>query len=208
MISKLKNFRFRWVIVFASLAGCLVIAWQVRKPLDKPVVVLLPPSEVLRSDLELREDKRLYQHGSSEAFSGLLVENFSGEARKLEIEIHHGKAHGSSRGWFENGQIEVEETFIEGVSNGLRTRWYESGQKRFQAEIVDGVIEGPYVEWHDNGTKAVAMSLKNGVTDGLAETWYPSGARKSRFHYAAGTVAKRETWPDTSANSVIGYKGD
>lgn len=191
-----------------AMAGCFVIALQFWKPVDQPVTNPIPPVEVLRSDLELREDKRLYQHGSSEAFSGLLVENFSGEARKLEIEIHHGKAHGSSRGWFENGQIEVEETFIEGVSNGLRTRWYESGQKRFQAEIVDGVIEGPYVEWHDNGTKAVAMSLKNGVTDGLAETWYPSGARKSRFHYAAGTVAKRETWPDTSANSVIGYKGD
>jgi antitoxin component YwqK of YwqJK toxin-antitoxin module len=190
------------------MAGCFVIALQFWKPVDQPVTNPIPPVEVLRSDLELREDKRLYQHGSSEAFSGLLVEDFSREARKLEIEIHDGKAHGSSRGWFENGQIEVEETFIEGVSNGLRTRWYESGQKRSQAKIVDGVIDGSYLEWHDNGTKAVAMSLKKGVADGLAETWHPSGILKSRFEYDDGKVTRRKTWPDSPANGVIGYKGD
>ena len=76
------------------------MAWQFGKSSDKPVVALLPPVEVLRSDLELREDQRLYEIGSSEPFSGLLIENFSKEVRKLEIEIHDGKAHGTSRGWF------------------------------------------------------------------------------------------------------------
>ena len=101
---------------------------------------------------------------------------------------------------FENGQIEVEETFVRGVSNGRRTRWYASGQKRSQTEIVNGKINGLYVEWHPNGTKAVEMSLKNGVTDGLAETWHPSGVPKSRFEYDAGKVTKRESWPEASTN--------
>lgn len=120
-----------------------MISWHFLKPVDKPVTTPLPPAEVLHADLKLREDKRLYEHGSGEPFSGLLVENFSKEARKLEIEIHDGKAHRSSGGWFENGQIEVEETFVRSVSNGRRIRWYASGQKHSQAEIVNDAIDGP-----------------------------------------------------------------
>ena len=42
-----------------------------------------------------------------------------GEQRKLEIEIHDGKAHGHSRGWYDNGQMEVDETFVHGGGHGV-----------------------------------------------------------------------------------------
>lgn len=93
-----------------------------------------PPRDVLRSDLDLRENV-LYLHGSKQPFQGVLVEDFSKEARKLAIEIRRGKAGGLSRGWFENGQLEVEETFVGGVSHGLRTRWHANGQKKSEEHI-------------------------------------------------------------------------
>jgi len=153
-----------------------------------------------RSALELREDQRLYVPGAGTTFTGLLVEDFTPEARKLEIEIRNGKAHGRSRGWFENGQIEVEETFVRGVSNGRRTRWYANGRKRAETDIVEGVVEGSHREWHDNGAIAVEMTLKNGLPDGITKTWHPSGAPKSRIEHQAGNIVSRESWPDPGAS--------
>jgi antitoxin component YwqK of YwqJK toxin-antitoxin module len=34
-----------------------------------------------------------------------------------------------SRGWYENGQLEVEEQFVQGTSHGSRTRWYATAKK-------------------------------------------------------------------------------
>lgn len=189
----------RWTLGLLALGVCVAITWYFgggnHPPEESPIS---PPVELLRTDLELREDQRLYAHGEQQPFKGLLVESFSEGVRKMEIEIHDGKAHGHSRGWFENGQMEVDETFVEGVSNGGRTRWYANGKKRSQAEIVEGVLQGTYQEWHENGTKAAEMIMKDGVTDGPARAWYPSGFLKSRFKYDAGKITKRESWPESA----------
>ena len=153
-----------------------------------------PPREVLRSDLDLREGV-LYLHGSKQPFTGLLVEDFSKGVRKLAIDLRHGKVEGRSHGWFENGQMEVEETFVAGVSHGLRTRWHANGQKKSEEHIEHGVVTGRYIEWHDNGQKAVEMTLKDGHPDGLVEAWHPDGTLKSQTRFESGKIVKREFFP-------------
>jgi len=151
----------------------------------------LPGRELTRSELELR-DGRLFVPGEEEPFDGTLVEYFAGQTMKASIEIKDGNAHGVTRGWYESGQVEVEEHFTEGVSHGLRTRWHANGQKRSEVEVVDGKLSGQYAEWYDNGTKAAQAYLVDGKADGLSEAWHRSGKLKSRVKLNHGEVVSRE----------------
>lgn len=149
-----------------------------------------PRREILRADLEPREGV-LFAKGEAAAFAGVLVEDYSPGQRKLEIELRRGKADGLSRGWFENGQLECQETFAGGVSHGVRTRWHPNGQQKSEEQIVGGKLEGAYREWHDNGQNAVMMILRDGQPDGIAEAWNGAGELKSRTRFERGKIVER-----------------
>ena len=152
-----------------------------------------------------RRDGVLFASGEKEPFNGHLIENYTATARKATVEVHNGKVHGVSCGWYDNGQIEVEETFVEGVSHGTRTRWHANGARKSLAQIEHGEVVGPYFEWYDNGQRAVQMTLRDGQPDGLVEAWHRSGALKSHVRFEQGKQVSREFWPDpvaaTASNS-------
>lgn len=155
------------------------------------------PAEVPRSRLVMRNGLA-YVGDARRPFSGVAFEKYPGGGRHTAIEMRHGKVDGCSRGWFENGKLEVEEYFVAGASQGMRRRWFENGQKRSEAMIEHGQLNGAYSEWHENGRCAVAMIMKEGKPDGLAESWHPSGALKFRGHLKLGTIVDQEFFPDGS----------
>ena len=153
-----------------------------------------------RDQLELR-DGVLFAAGEQQPFSGTLVEFYSTAVRKLSIDIRDGKAHGRSRGWFDNGQLEVEESFVAGISHGPRTRWFPNGQEKSKAYIENGQISGEYKEWHENGQLAVVMNIENGQPSGNVESWHASGALKSRSQMKHGQVVEQQFFPDLLAQA-------
>lgn len=180
------------------LAGFLALGIAgIRFWLKAPGEVRVTPPELRRSELTLREG-RLYAEGDPKPFTGLLYDTSSPGVRKLEIEIRDGKAHGRSYGYRENGGLEVEEFFTEGVSHGVRTRWDEQGRKKSTTQIEHGKLNGPYLEWHDNGKKAVEMTLRNDQPEGVAEAWHPNGELKSRTRFVDGKMVERKFFPDST----------
>lgn len=185
------------IVLGAATIG--IALWK--RPRAEPVQL-----ELTRGELTLRED-RLYAAGQDERFTGKLIENFSPKHRKLEIDLKDGKADGFSRGWYEDGQLEVEEHFAQGISNGMRTRWHGNGTMKSTAQIVKGQMEGPYVEWHENGVKAVEMTMHGGHPDGMVRAWHPNGERMSETTFAGGKIATREFWPSIGAEAGAGARG-
>lgn len=203
------------VLVIAGFATGLRWLWQ-----DTGIPATRQLIELTQRELSLRDGK-LYSANAKTPFTGRLYENYpisesvheplpssvKGRAskknplsvRKLEIEIRDGKANGRSVGRYENGQIEVEEFFVAGVSHGLRTRWDEAGKKKSEEQIDHGKVNGRQVAWHDNGSKALEMTLRDGQPEGVAEAWYPDGQLKSRTHFAAGKILDREFFSDGPA---------
>jgi len=55
--------------------------------------------------------------------AGPLVERWTADRRRVEVTIVDGQAHRLARGWCENGQIDVEERWVGGLSHGTGTRW-------------------------------------------------------------------------------------
>ena len=169
------------------LAVVALVAWITTRPGP-------PVRELLRSELDLREGV-LFARGEAVPFTGVLIERYSADKPKLAIEVKKGKAHGISRGWYDNGQLEVEETFVAGVSHGPRTRWHLNGKKKSEVQIEQGQLAGICTEWHENGQMAVQMKMAKGKPDGMVEAWHPSGELKSRTHFANGEMGKQEFLP-------------
>jgi antitoxin component YwqK of YwqJK toxin-antitoxin module len=53
--------------------------------------------------------------------------------------------------WFENGKIQFEGTFKDGVRDGLQTWWYENRTKKMEGTFKDGnMILSKY--WNEDGS--------------------------------------------------------
>jgi len=159
---------FRRLLLGAGVLAAVALgAWGVRERLT-------PPEAALRAELVLREGV-LYRQGSAQPFSGLVVEDWQPGRRRTEVTIRDGRAHGLSRGWYESGQIEVEERFVRGVSHGTRTRWHADGAKKSEVKIRDGRLAGVFREWHPNGRLARETPLAEGVPHGEVRGWDAQG---------------------------------
>lgn len=158
----------------------------------------VPEREWTRDRLELR-DGILCEKDTGRPFDGTLVEFYPGHILKHSIPFRAGKTDGLSKGYYQNGQPEVEEHFLAGLSHGKRTRWYESGQLKSEATIVAGKIEGTFTRWHPNGRKAAEVRMAGGEPNGLSEAWHESGARKSRAEIDHGKVVSQQHWEDDDA---------
>jgi len=132
---------------------------------------------VLRGDVELR-DGLLRLRGHSEPFDGTLVEHWSPARRKAEVPVRGGRVDGITRGWYESGVQEVEESFRAGVSHGWRTRWHSNGALKSRVWIQHGTLAGFFHEWHGNGRLAQVTPLKRGVAHGTVVAWDRAGAVK------------------------------
>lgn len=163
MFSNIGRFHWRHGLMGVVAVLIVVLAWRYW-------VARWPEEVVLRPELELREGQ-LYRPGGSEPFFGLLVENWRPNQRRVEVTIRDGRADGLSRFWYENGQMEVKEHFVRGVSNGQRTRWYADGGKKSEVLIKEGQLVGVFREWHANGQLARETPLSGGVADGEVKSW-------------------------------------
>jgi antitoxin component YwqK of YwqJK toxin-antitoxin module len=200
MLNKVPGIPRLILPVTGMLSMCLlvVVGWLVRY-----AFMGIDHDEATRAELDLREGI-LYLKGSEDTFNGTLVENYSPEVLKLSIRIQDGRAHGLSRGWYLNGQMEVEEHFVNGVSNGMRTRWYANGSRKSQARVADGVVVGRFMQWHENGVKAAEVNMVDGQPHGLAQAWYPSGTLKCKVPYDHGDAGEAVYFPDEATIAQAG----
>jgi antitoxin component YwqK of YwqJK toxin-antitoxin module len=172
------------VIALLSLGYALWVGWN--QGYWSPSAQRVP-----RADLVL-QDGVLHLKGSEKPFVGFIVEKTTGDKLLSEIPVWRGKAHGTSRGWHLNGQLEVEEHFVHGVSEGIRTRWHANGQKRNEASIKEGELNGSFTEWHENGQLSLRMDMVKGKGEGLCEAWHPDGKPKSKVTLKNGEPVKTE----------------
>ena len=86
---------------------------------------------------------------------GMLIEEkkehwSNGQLESQETYVN-GKKHGEWKLWRTNGQLESQETYVNGKEHGEWKRWYENGQPHVQSTYVNGELHGELKVWHENG---------------------------------------------------------
>src|SRR5262245_24467715 len=112
-------------IVFAILLLALfcLSLFLVTRPRQVPTAPLV---EVHRKNLDLRADG-WFAPGERKGFTGFLLDTYEEGMLKSRSAVSNGLLHGLSRGWYTNGQQQVEEHFVAGISDGLRIKWHPNG---------------------------------------------------------------------------------
>ena len=192
----------RWLGLLLAVAVALLAVFWPRPTADHPSGTSRETLEVLRSELTLR-DGRLYRTGDSNAFSGVMIERYSGGALQSRSIVLEGVLDGVSEGWFTNGQLQVTENFNRGVSQGLRTKWYPNGSKLSEANIVEGKLDGLFRKWHENGFLAEQAEFNHGEPNGESLAYFPSGFLKARVRLQAGKVVEQTFWKDGESSDKL-----
>ena len=183
------------LISMIAVAAAVVGLWRDQNPSPSVGSALTPPVELLRTELVLT-DGRLCPVGTSNAFTGVMVERYPDGGLRSRSAVANGLLNGLSEGWFTNKQLQVSEHFTNGVSHGLRVKWHANGLKAAEAQIVDGKLHGRFVSWHESGTKAAEVEFHQGQPDGISSAYFPSGALKSQVTMRDGAVIDRKDWKD------------
>jgi hypothetical protein len=78
---------------------------------------------------------------------------------------HHTHVkHGYFRKWYDNGQLEWEGLFENGLMQGKATSWYKNGQLHFTGEYRHGMQHGSFTYYDEDGKLHYRADFENGST--------------------------------------------
>ncbi len=183
-----------WLGILGTAAILVAVVFLLKGALEQPVE---PLPELDLSELK-KVDGRFYIAGETNVFSGMVVESYEDGSPKSRTVVADGLLDGLSEGWHSNGQKQISESFVAGVSHGPRTKWWPDGTKQSEGMVADGEWEGLYRKWHENGQLSQEIPMKQGKAHGVAKAWFPSGALKSRVELTDGETVKSEFFEDVA----------
>jgi antitoxin component YwqK of YwqJK toxin-antitoxin module len=131
-----------------------------------------------------------YEGKSETPYTGRAIDFYADRQPREERRYVNGVQVGLEIRWYENGQKEVEATFVDG-SPVKSIMWYESGQKLNEGLFVDGMPEGLFTTWHENGQKKSGYSNVHGRNTGIWTTWHDNGQKASERNY---DLMQQKTW--------------
>lgn len=188
--------RQRQLLLPATLLLGLVLAvfltWRSEPPPANSAPSLV---EMNRTNLFRLKD-RWCQSGSTNPFTGILVETYKSGIRESRSVVSNGLLNGLSEGWYTNGTLQVREYYRSNFSDGLRTVWYANGSKLSEATVVMGKIQGVYRRWYEDGSLAEEIPMRDGRIEGTGRAFYKSGFVKAEVRYLAGKVVRQDNWKD------------
>jgi antitoxin component YwqK of YwqJK toxin-antitoxin module len=65
--------------------------------------------------------------------------------------------------FYENGNLDYEGEYLDGVEHGYWTYYWENGQMKSQEFYVNGLEEGTMFDYDKNGEKSIKYVYSNGI---------------------------------------------
>jgi antitoxin component YwqK of YwqJK toxin-antitoxin module len=114
--------------------------------------------------------------------------HLDGTTKRWEGFYLFGNQHGLWRGWYENGNQNVEMNYRNGTPHGPYVQWYDDGKVNSEGEYSAGSRVGKWVDNWPSGKLHTRSQMKEGQYDGLYEEFYEDGTRRLTVPYKAGRV--------------------
>ena len=90
--------------------------------------------------------------------------------------------------FYENGNIETERTFVDGVEHGSAKGWFESGELEFEAFKENGLVQGLVKNYYENGNLRIETNYIDQVKEGVEKLYYDTGQLGESRNYENGIV--------------------
>ena len=132
-----------------------------------PIVILVMMFTATFGQAQQEADG-LYHDKSGKLFTGTCVEYHPDSVIRATIEVKNGKLDGTTKIYFNDGQLEEIRSFKKGMMHGKWEKWNHENIKIAEAGYMDDKKDGKWYVWDDNGTLRYDMTYQNGEKKG---TW-------------------------------------
>ena len=100
--------------------------------------------------------------------------------RKAETYGPSGRLLGDRLTYFENGQVQSRQPYLNGFMGGIGQEYFASGKLRKETTYVRSQIQGPFRELREDGTAAVSGQYRNSKQSGVWTYYKEDGTTVDR----------------------------
>lgn len=159
------------------------------KGLQIKIFLILIPAAFLFScsqDVVCSDDLKL-AHGvmvlkaDSTPFSGICKDFFNNGAIQSEKSYSDGLLDGEFNRYYKNGQVSVHVQYKMGEPIGGFKQYFENG--KLKAEKTDNGKTQILTRWYENGIKNNEIHFENNILNGTSEQWYKNGQKEFTCSY-------------------------
>jgi len=163
--------------LLVALVGCTVPETPVQQTSTLPL-----PEKLLNKDETQLKVVNGLQMENNIPFSGSLFTIFPGTSDTMELTGYlEGKEHGAWKKFYPSKKIKEIRYFENGRKTGKYIAWWENGQKQLDYTFVADEYEGSCKEWNDEGGLTKDMNYKKGHEEGRQQCWYDNGKIKANY---------------------------
>jgi len=129
----------------------------------------------------------------------------SGELKKSG-EYNYGKLEGAQKEYYPNGTLKEKLTYLkDGKLDGEHVSYFQEGNLEVRETFKDGKLEGPREQNYNTGHARSSASYKGGIVDGVFALFHPNGQPRVRgFFYNRERSGTWSTFDDDGAKRTEG----
>lgn len=116
---------------------------------------------------------------------GLQTKYYKKQIRE-EAFYNRGKLNGQRNIYFSNGNVEIEERYVDDVISGPYRVFYEDGSINLEAEYIDGKMQGILKRYYESGALLEEVTMKDNEENGPFKEFYENGQVQWQGTYLNG----------------------
>ena len=98
---------------------------------------------------------------------------------------------------YDNGQISICRTNVDGKAHGEYKAWFSNGQLKIECTYdsrIEGTFNGKYKQWHRRGHLWIECTYRDGKRHGEYKSWYIGNQLEEESTYVNGNLKEYKRW--------------
>lgn len=166
---------FVFIFCLVNFIGCNETKQNVESNVfEKVDVSQIPNNTIYINDSSLKLNNGVYFYGGK-PYSGLIKEIYTTDTLKFIGYYFEGKQQGSTKTFFENGKLETERNYKDGIGYGRHYGYWKNGHMKFDFSYFNDKREGIQKQWYESGSNYYALNYTNDQENGMQKAWRENG---------------------------------
>ncbi len=120
------------------------------------------------------------------AKEGLYIKSYENGKKYEEASYQNDLLHGERKLYYENGQVQIVETYVAGEFEGPYKTFYENGQLQLEGQYKNKEATGEWKKYYDTSELMEVVRLEHNLENGPFVEYYRNGNKKAEGAYLDG----------------------
>ncbi len=103
-----------------------------------------------------------------------------------EAQYKNDQLNGERKLYFENGEVQIIENYLDGNFEGPYQTFYENGQVQLVGQYSNNKAEGEWKKYYDSSELMEVVQMRDNMENGPFVEYYQNGKKKAEGNYLDG----------------------